>query len=104
MKTYNVLISGIAETDLRETVKYIAIERREPSNARRLMSRIQEAILELEAMPYRYAIVRDERLASQEIHMLSVDNHIVFYVVSEMNRIVTIVRILYGRREWRQLL
>ncbi|RIV22892.1 type II toxin-antitoxin system RelE/ParE family toxin [Alicyclobacillaceae bacterium I2511] len=104
MKTYNVVISEIAETDLREMVQYIALERMEPFNARHLLSRIQEAILELEKMPYRYALVRDERLASQGIRMLPVDNHIVFYIVSERNNSVTIVRILYGKREWRQLL
>ena len=104
MKTYKVVISEIAETDLREIIQYIAFERLEPFNARHLLSRIQEAILELVKMPYRYALVRDERLASRGIRMLSVDNHIVFYIVSEMNDSVTIVRILYGRREWRQLL
>ena len=104
MKIYTVVISEIAETDLREIVQYIAFERLEPFNASQLLSRIQEAILELEKMPYRYALVRDERLAFRGIRMLSVDNHIVFYSVSEMNDSVTIVRILYGRREWRQLL
>ena len=104
MKTYNVVISEIAEADLREMVRYIALERMEPVNARHLLSRIQEAILELEKMPYRYALVRDERLGTQGIRMISVDNYIVFYIVSEMNDSVTVVRILYGRREWRQLL
>lgn len=104
MKTYNVVISEIAETDLREMVRYIALERMEPLNARHLLSRIREAILELEKMPYRYTLVRDERLASQGIRMMSVDNYIVFYIVSEMNDSVTVVRILYGRREWRQML
>ncbi len=104
MKSYNVAISEIAETDLREMVQYIAFERMELFNARHLLSGIQEAILELEKIPYRYALVRDERLASQGIRMLPVDNHIVFYIVAEMNKSVTIVRILYGKREWRQLL
>lgn len=104
MKTYNVVISEIAETDLREMVRYIALERMEPLNARHLLSRIREAILELEKMPYRYTLVRDELLASQGIRMMSVDNYIVFYIVSEMNDSVTVVRILYGRREWRQML
>ena len=104
MKIYSVVISEIAETDLREIVQYIAFERLEPFNASQLLSRIQEAILELETMPYRFALVRDERLAFRGIRMLSVDNHIVFYIVSEMNDSVIIVRILYGKREWRQLL
>ena len=104
MNSYNVVISEIAETDLREIVQYIAFERMEPFNARHLLSRIQEAILELEKRTYRYILVRDERLASRGIRLLSVDNHIVFYIVSKRYDSVTIVRILYGRREWKKLL
>lgn len=104
MKTYNIVISESAEADLREIAQYIAIERMEPRNARHLVSRIQEVVLELENLPYRYAFVRDERLASKGIRMVSVNNYIVFYTVSEMNHSVAIVRVLYGKREWNQLL
>jgi toxin ParE1/3/4 len=104
VKTYDVVISEIAEIDLREIIQYLASERLEPLNAQQLLSSIQGAILELEKMPYRYALVRDEGLASQGIRMLSVDNHVVFYIVSESNDSVIVVRILYGKREWRQLL
>jgi toxin ParE1/3/4 len=104
VKSYTVLISETAETDLREMVRYISLERREPQNARNLLSRIGEAILDLEKMPYRHALVRDERLASQVIRMLSVENHMVFYIVSETNATVSIVRIIHSRREWTELL
>ena len=104
MKTYTVLISETAETDLQEIIRFISLERREPLNARNLLSRIREAILDLEKMPYRHVLVRDERLASQGIRMLPVENHMVFYIASEANDSVSIVRILHSRREWTELL
>ncbi|MGI6487748.1 MAG: type II toxin-antitoxin system RelE/ParE family toxin [Syntrophomonadaceae bacterium] len=38
------------------------------------------------------------------IHKLMVGNYIIFYVISEEDAAVTVVRILYGRRNWASLL
>ena len=60
--------------------------------------------MSLAEMPTRYAMVADEHLAAQGIRKLPVENYIVFYVVSEQDKTVTVIRILYGRRDWEQLL
>lgn len=104
MKSYNVLITEPAEADLRGIAAYIALELKEPLTAQNLVGKIGESIFELAKMPYRYALVNDERLSSQGIRMLLVDHYIVFYVVSERNDSVTIIRILYGKREWNKIL
>jgi toxin ParE1/3/4 len=55
-------------------------------------------------MPLRNALVADERLAYKGIRKIMVDNYIVFYIVTEENKTVTIIRMLYGRRGWMNLL
>lgn len=60
--------------------------------------------MSLSEMPSRHALVTDERLALLGIRKLPVENYIVFYVISETNMVATVVRILYGRRDWEQLL
>jgi plasmid stabilization system protein ParE len=80
---------------LRGIAEYIALELKEPLTAQNLLASFGEAVFVLKKMPYRNALVRDERLASQ---------YIVFYVVTEMNDSVTIIRILNGKREWNKLL
>jgi toxin ParE1/3/4 len=55
-------------------------------------------------MPLRNALVADERLSYKEIRKIIVDNYIVLYVVSEESKTVTIIRILYSRRHWLNLL
>jgi toxin ParE1/3/4 len=60
--------------------------------------------MSLTQMPTRHATVADERLAAQDIRKLPVEKYIVFYVVSETEGMVTIVRILYGKRDWEDLL
>jgi len=103
MKSYKVLISEPATGDLLAIAQYIAKELKEPAAAKKLVSKIREAVMSLSEMPSRHALVTDERLASLGMRKLSVENYIVFYVISETNMVVTVVRILYGRRDWEQI-
>lgn len=104
MKRYKVMLTEPALEDLQEIVKYISNEFKEPAIAKRLVGKIKEAVMSLVEMPTRHAIVTDERLASQEIRKLMVENYIVFYVISEKDGAVTVIRVLYGRRDWENLL
>lgn len=52
----------------------------------------------MDFMPLRYALVDWEPWASMKVHKLAVKNHVVFYIVDEDARLVTIVRIFYGGR------
>lgn len=100
MNSYHIVITEPAELDLQGIADYIAKDLREPTTAQRVVTIIGEAIIDLEHLPLRNALVRDERLANQGMRMLIVDSYIVFYVVSEQDKTVIIVRILYGKREW----
>ncbi|HUC94053.1 MAG TPA: type II toxin-antitoxin system RelE/ParE family toxin [Paenibacillus sp.] len=100
MTSYNIVVTELAEHDLLGIADYIAKELREPSTAMQVVAAIGEAIMGLEQFPLRNGLVRDERLAAQGIRMLIVNNYIIFYAVSEHAKTVTIVRILYAKREW----
>ncbi len=104
MKKYRVLMTEPAANDLQEVVRYIAGELREPTTAQKLVGKIRDAIMSLAEMPSRHPLVADEVLAAKGIRKLPVENYIVFYVVSEEDKTVTVVRILYGRRNWEHLL
>ena len=104
MKPYKVLMTGPAAKDLQLIAGYIADELLEPAIAKKLVSKIKEAVMSLAKMPTRHALVADERLAAQGIRKLIVENHIAFYVKSEKDETVTVIRILYGRRDWEHLI
>jgi len=101
---YNIVITEPAERDLQGIAEYIANELLEPTTARKMVTKIAEAVFQLEQMPFRNSLVRDERLARQGIRCLLADSYIVFYTVSEKEKTVTIIRILYGKRNWNSLL
>ena len=104
MSDYNIEITKPAEIDLHEIGKYISSELLEPDKAVEVIDKIAEAIFKLEKMPLRHAIVAEDKLASQGIRKFIIDNYIVFYIVNEEDKMVTIIRILYKRRDWINLL
>lgn len=104
MREYKVMISKAADADLEKIADYIAISLQEPATALKQMGRMKDALLSLQAMPQRHSVVYDKYLASRGVRLLLVDNYLVFYTVNNAAATVSIVRILYGRREWENLL
>ena len=104
MSKYKIEITYPAENDLREIGNYIAHDLLEPEIAKKVGNKIGSAIFSLEELPQRNSLVSDERLALQGIRKIVVDNLIVFYIIGEENKVVTVVRILYGKRDWMNLL
>ncbi|MCH5139182.1 type II toxin-antitoxin system RelE/ParE family toxin [Clostridiaceae bacterium UIB06] len=104
MSTYDIQITEPAEKDLYEIGAYISKELLEPDIAKKVILEIAKGINSLEDMPLRNALIDDERLSYKGIRKIMVDNYIVFYIVTEESKTVTIIRILCGRRDWMKLL
>jgi addiction module RelE/StbE family toxin len=104
MKNYKILMTQPARDDLKGIATYIVNKLSEPSIAKKLVGKIKEAVMSLSVMPTRHSLVADEKLAIQGIRKIMVDNYIVFYVVFDKDSTVTVLRILYGRRDWHNLL
>ncbi len=97
--TYSVIYSPEAKDDLREIYSYIAFELEAPDTAQRQVNRIRKEIRSLDFMPARYAIVDWEPWRSMEMHRVPVDNFVVYYVIDDKSRTVTVIRIFYSGRD-----
>lgn len=104
MGPFQIVITEPAEKDLNNIANYIAINLQNPSSARQLMHKFSEAISNLGKISRQYSLVRDKRLASSSMRYLFVNNYIVFYIVSDTLYSVTIIRILYNKRNWKSIL
>lgn len=102
MKSYNIEYSKEAKQDLIDIKKYIKYNLQEPSTAQKLITKIRNQINSLKSNPEIYAIIDDDIIKKLEIRKLIVDNYIVFYRMK--NNDIEIVRIMYGRRNWIDLL
>lgn len=104
MSMYDIQITEPAKKDLYEIGSYIYKELLEPEIAKKVISEIAKWVNSLEDMLLMNALVADDRLAYKGIRKIMVDDYIVFYIVAEENKTVTIIRILYSRRDWINLL
>lgn len=97
--SYNVGYSVDALGDLREIYSYIANELLVPETAAAQLGRIRKEVRSLDFMPARYTLVEWEPWHSMKMHQLPVDNFIVYYLVDDKERTVTVARIFYGGRD-----
>lgn len=104
MEEFEVIIEEPAEKDLLSILAYINNILKEPAVARRILGSIREQVLSLNQMPERCPVVKDEPYSSMGIRKLLVENYIVFYFVDHESRSVHVIRILYNRRNWRDLI
>ena len=104
MDIYKVSVTQPAENDLRDIARYITSQLNAPITALQLIQTIRKAIAKLETNALFYPFVRDDRLASLGYRILSIKNYHTFYVANENDKFVSVDRILYGRRDWKNIL
>ena len=102
MKKYNIEYSLDAKQDLIEIKQYVKYNLQEPEIAQKLILKIRKEISTLKNNPEIYTIIDDDIIKKLEIRKLIIDNYIVFYRIKNNN--IQIVRIMYGRRNWINLL
>ncbi len=94
MKQYVVRITDSALADMEEIYNYIAIQLQAPENAMGQYNRIAETIEGLNVFPERVKLVESEPERIMGLRQLVIDNYSVFYVIEDMDVIVT--RVLYS--------
>lgn len=88
-----------AEKDLRGIFEYIAFDLQSVQNAVGQLERLERGIVSLDRMPERFQIYEKEPWRRRNLRTMPVDNYLVFYMVNQEKRIVTIMRVMYGRRD-----
>lgn len=104
MPSYNIAIAEVAQHDLLDIFDYIAFELREPNSASSLLSKTRTKIKSLEEFPERNNIISESKYETQRIQWCPVENYIIFYQVSELQKQVYIIRVLYKKRNWEHLI
>lgn len=104
MKEYRILILKKAENDINNIIDYIAFELKNKNVAVNLNIKLKEIILSLSKMPQRYPLVQENYLHKQGYRKIIVENFIIFYLISEVNSTVNIIRILSNKINWIELL
>lgn len=104
MEKYVIEYSRDAKQDLIGIKQYIKNNLQEPNIAEKLITKIRTKIDNLTNNPNIYSIVDDDFIKKLEIRKFVVDNYIVFYRVKNESKTIQIARVMYGRRNWINLL
>ncbi|HHY08390.1 MAG TPA: type II toxin-antitoxin system RelE/ParE family toxin [Corynebacteriales bacterium] len=102
--SYGLKLTPKANDDLDEIYSYITGELDAEKAAMRLFEKIETSIMRLRDFPFSCNHVNDEFLKMKGYRKLIVDNYIAFYVVDEEQRQVVVMRVLYGRRKYENIL
>jgi toxin ParE1/3/4 len=62
-------------------------------------SRIEKAAYSLDQLPERFRRYEKEPWRSRNLRVMPVDNYIIFYIVDNETGTVTVIRVMYGRRD-----
>ena len=101
---YEVQWTSLAKDDLVRAITYIADMLKAPLAAEKLLGDIEKETAVLAENPNLLPLSHDEYIAHRGIRHVKVKNYMLFYTVNEDARTITVIRMLYARRDWIQLL
>ncbi len=101
---YKLKITPKANDDLDEIYNYISIELSNEAAAVNFMNKIEMNIMRLRDFPLSCSFVEDDVLKSKGYRKLVIDNYIAFYIVDEGEKLVVVMRVLYGRQKYQDLI
>jgi plasmid stabilization system protein ParE len=95
---FRVEVTDDARDAIRDSVRYIAVERKSPLNAERWLARIWHAVDSLERFPHRCPLAPESRALPYEVRAKKVGSHMQLFHVDDDAKVVNIVGFRHGRR------
>lgn len=99
-----VVFTEPAEYDLMDIEYYIFVDLCNPQAAQRISDGILDAAGKLEEYPEGHPLVGDELLGRMGIRITYFDNYNIFYYYDLQNNVVYIIRVLYNKADWQNIL
>ena len=101
---YELRITCAAENDLSEAADYLEFSLMNPQAADDLLDAAEATLRSLSEHPQRHAPAADPVLKAWGVRLIPVGSYLAFYVISEDEHRVYVIRFLYGKRNWRSIL
>ena len=97
---YNLVVSELADEDLRGIIKYIKNTLCAPAAATNFADEVQRCYARLKDNPYIYALCNDERLADIGYRKALIKNYLLIFRIDETKKIVDVNRFFYGAENY----
>lgn len=93
-----------ASRDLDEILSYVSYELKNPQAAKDLLDGIKAEINNICSFPFSGEEVKNEFVILQGVRRVTVGNYNLYYYPNESKRTVTVLRIIYGKRDLNYIL
>jgi plasmid stabilization system protein ParE len=101
---YKLRFSKLYKEDVDSSYNYIKSKLEAPMAADNLIKEILEKLNKVKENPNIRPLVQDKYLASLGYRSISVKNYIIFYIINSDNKYINIIRFLYKKRNWINIL
>lgn len=95
---FRVILEATAEQDALECASYILAENKEPSDAARWLSGLEQAVESLGEFPLRFRVIDEQASFDIELRQFVSLSHRVIYHVSEDHHLVHVLQIYHSAR------
>jgi plasmid stabilization system protein ParE len=94
----------IHDNDVDEIAGYLESDLKNPQAASEFLDDVEKSYRTLTTNPHLFALCTDERLYREGYRKSVIKNYLVLYRIDEAKKTVYVVRIVYGARDYPQLL
>ncbi len=96
---FEVKITPLAVSQLNETATYISETLLVPETAAKWLDILKREISTLNTLPNRFPLTEEEPWRTKGVRKQIVKGFIVYYLVDEGQNTVTVIAVVYGRRD-----
>lgn len=101
---YKLIVSQDAHNDIDEIAGYILNHLKSPQAAVGFLDDVEKSYRQVTENPHLYSLCSDERLENLGYRKIVIKNYLILYRIDEKKQVVYVVRVVYGARNYAQLL
>lgn len=104
MNKYRILLTKNAKDDLIEIRNYITYDLLSPDISKKFIYGLRKSISQLYYFPYKFPQIETKYIDGQSYRYMPYKNFLIFYEIKELEYTIHILRILYKKRNWAEIL
>ena len=101
---YKLIVSKEADEDIADIVFYIVSELNNPGAASAFLDDVEKSYHNIVEKPAMYSLCNDYRLRNGGYRKIVIKNYLILYRINEENKTVIVVRVVYGGRNYSELI
>ena len=103
MSQYRVVLAQSGKKDIKERKKYILFQFKYRQLAENFSKKMKKALLSLDTLPAGYEST-DFEYRGYNIYYKPYQTYLLFFVINENNKVVTVLRILQDGQNWKYII